>query len=71
MRNFRIWIKFFDSDKSFICFDFGIRVDVKPAFFQDFEIVRSASGTSDWENQTSQKAGYQQSFYRVSLFFPE
>ena len=52
MRRFRIREKFFDSDKSFICFDEGIRVDFKPAFFQDFEIVPRASWASDRKYQT-------------------
>ncbi len=52
MRRFRIWEKFFDSGKSFVRLDAGIRVDFKLAFFQDFEIVRRSSGAPDGKNQT-------------------
>ncbi len=71
MRRFRIREKFFDSNKSFICFDERIRVNFKSAFFQDFEIVPRPSGASDRKDQASQKADDQQSFDGVSLFFPE
>ncbi len=46
-------------------------MNVQIALFQDLEIVRGASGTSHRENQTGDKADNQQSFYRMSLFFPE
>jgi hypothetical protein len=59
MRNFRVWIKFFDSDEAFIGFDLSVFVNLQIAFFQDSEIVPRASGTSDRQNQSGEKADEQ------------
>ena len=56
MRNLRVWINVFNSDKAFVGLDAGIRIDVQTALFQDFEIVRCPSGASDRQNQSGEEA---------------
>lgn len=71
MRDFSFWKQLLDSDESFICLDVGVRIDVQITLFQELEIVSRASGRTNGENETRQKADNQQGFDGVSLFFPE
>ena len=63
--------QFESSLKSLIYFDVDILIDFQATFFEHLEIVFGSSGTSDWQNDSAQKANNQQGFDGVSLFLPE
>ena len=71
VRKLRFGEKLFDSQKAFVGFDTGSRIDFQIALFQDLKIVCSSARAAHRENQTGKQADNQQSFYGVSLFLPE